>query len=187
MSKYLRLLLIGLVSGYLFIGCAAKDTGTGENQEQLDRMSEGGEANSEDGVDARIDGVNGQDGSADNELNRINELQVALGAVYFDFDIFSVKSNMEDVVEDNADKLKTDAYANTNIKLEGNCDEWGTDEYNYALGLKRAKSVKDYLVSEGVSTDRISIISFGESNPTCNDKNKACWNQNRRVETKLLP
>ena len=185
MSKYLRLLLIGLVSGYLFIGCAAKETGTGADA--INSLKEGGGANGENGVDARIDSVNGQDGSADNELNRINELQVALGAVYFDFDIFSVKSNMEDVVEDNADKLKTDAYANTNIKLEGNCDEWGTDEYNYALGLKRAKSVKDYLVSEGVSTDRISIISFGESNPTCNDKNKACWNQNRRVETKLLP
>ena len=185
MSKYLRLLLIGLVSGYLFIGCAAKETGTGADA--INSLKEGGGTNGENGVDARIDSVNGQDGSADNELNRINELQIALGAVYFDFDIFSVKSNMEDVVEDNADKLQTDAYANTNIKLEGNCDEWGTDEYNYALGLKRAKSVKDYLVSEGVSTDRISIISFGESNPTCSDKNKACWNQNRRVETKLLP
>ena len=185
MSKYLKMLLVGLLSSYLFIGCAGKETGTA--QEALDQMNEGGGANGANGVDSRIDGVNAQDGSVDNELNRISKLQVALGAVYFDFDVFKVKNKMEDVVEENAATLNTDEYANTNIKLEGNCDEWGTDEYNYALGLKRAKSVKDYLVSEGVSTDRISIISFGESNPTCGEKNKTCWNQNRRVETKLLP
>ena len=73
------------------------------------------------------------------------------------------------------------------IKVEGNCDEWGTDEYNYALGLKRAKSAKDALVRNGVSADRIAVVSFGESNPVCTDKTKACDAQNRRADFKVLP
>ncbi|MFA6756952.1 MAG: OmpA family protein, partial [Sulfurospirillaceae bacterium] len=76
---------------------------------------------------------------------------------------------------------------NLSIKVEGNCDEWGTDEYNYALGLKRAKSVKDALIAEGVPSDRIMVVSYGESNPVCSESNKDCWAKNRRAEFKLLP
>ena len=83
-----------------------------------------------------------------------------------------------------AGKLKAGS-ANDTIKLEGNCDEWGTDEYNYALGLKRAKSVKDTLVAHGVSESNLKLISYGESNPTCTEKNEACWSKNRRVEFKI--
>ncbi|MDU5325453.1 OmpA family protein, partial [Campylobacter ureolyticus] len=73
-----------------------------------------------------------------------------------------------------------------NVKVEGNCDEWGTDEYNYALGLKRAKSVKDALVANGVRADRISVVSYGESNPVCKDKSKSCDAQNRRDEFRVF-
>ena len=74
-----------------------------------------------------------------------------------------------------------------NIILEGNCDEWGSDEYNFALGLKRAEAVKKAIVAEGVDASRVSMVSFGESSPTCTDKTKECWAQNRRVDFKLLP
>jgi peptidoglycan-associated lipoprotein len=63
----------------------------------------------------------------------------------------------------------------------------GTDEYNYALALKRAKSVKESLATYGVDSSRIMIVSFGESNPACKESNKACWDKNRRAEFKLLP
>ena len=78
-------------------------------------------------------------------------------------------------------------YNALKIKLEGNCDEWGTDEYNYALGLKRAKSAKDALIADGIDENKIMLISFGESNPLCNDKNSKCWKMNRRVDYRLLP
>jgi len=76
--------------------------------------------------------------------------------------------------------------AGTTIKIEGNSDEWGTDEYNYALGLKRAKAVKDSLVMDGIAAQGISVVSFGESNPVCSEKNSACWQKNRRSEHKLV-
>jgi peptidoglycan-associated lipoprotein len=90
-------------------------------------------------------------------------------------------------IEANAELFKRADAAGLSIKIEGNCDEWGTDEYNYALGLKRAKSVKDALVAQGVSESRIMVVSFGESNPACSQSNKDCWAQNRRAEFKLLP
>jgi peptidoglycan-associated lipoprotein len=71
------------------------------------------------------------------------------------------------------------------IKIEGNCDEFGTDEYNYALGLKRAKAVKDSLAAQGVSTGKTVIVSFGESSPVCTEPNDTCYDRNRRVDIRL--
>ena len=70
------------------------------------------------------------------------------------------------------------------IKVEGNSDEFGTDEYNYALGLRRAKAVKDSMVSRGVPAKKIKVISYGESNPVCEDGTKDCYQQNRRADYK---
>jgi peptidoglycan-associated lipoprotein len=68
-----------------------------------------------------------------------------------------------------------------NITIEGHCDERGTNEYNLALGEKRAKSAMDYLVSLGVSSSRMGMITYGEENPVCVQKNEACWQKNRRA------
>jgi len=68
------------------------------------------------------------------------------------------------------------------IRIEGNCDEFGTDEFNYALGLKRAKAVKALLVSNGIPASKISVVSYGESNPTCRGHKAACHAKNRRAE-----
>ncbi len=106
--------------------------------------------------------------------------------IFFGFDKFSLTSDMLERVKSNA-AVFAKTKATDKIKLEGNCDEWGTDEYNYALGLKRAKSVKDALVTEGINSDRIVLVSFGESNPLCTAKTKECWKLNRRVENKILP
>ena len=103
-------------------------------------------------------------------------------SVYFAFD----KSNL-----DASSKTLLDAYAawlnsnNVNTTIEGNCDERGSREYNLALGQRRADSVKDYLVSQGVSSSRIDTVSFGEEKPECTGSGEACWAQNRRAE--VLP
>ena len=107
--------------------------------------------------------------------------------VYFDFDKFNIKGDMQPVINTNAGLFNQSEAQALSVKIEGNCDEWGTDEYNYALGLKRAKAAKDALVKQGVAADRIMVVSYGESNPVCTDKTKACDAQNRRAEFKVLP
>lgn len=114
----------------------------------------------------------------------INGKKVLIENIYFGFDKYDLSESAKAKVEANSDKLSP-LKANTTVKLEGNTDEWGTDEYNYALGLKRAVTVKDALVSNGLKTN-ISVVSYGESNPVCTDKTKKCWQANRRVEHLLV-
>ncbi len=116
----------------------------------------------------------------------MSDIESELSTVYFDFDKFSISSKAESKITKAAELGKTGASA-YNLKLEGNCDEWGSDEYNFALGLKRASSVKKALVAEGIDASRISMVSYGESNPVCEDKTQDCYSKNRRVDFKLLP
>lgn len=110
---------------------------------------------------------------------------VVLDKVYFDFDRFDLRGDMFDVVRTNAALITTKAKS-ASIVLEGNSDEWGSDEYNQALGLKRAKAVKDALVDQGLDADKITIKSFGESNLVCTEKTPECDALNRRVEFKVI-
>ena len=102
--------------------------------------------------------------------------------VYFDFDKYDLTSKANDTITRNAGVTKS--IANNGLTVEGHTDEWGSDEYNYALGLKRANSVKDVLVANGV-TANVALVSLGESSPVCTEKTKDCWAKNRRVEHEL--
>ena len=72
------------------------------------------------------------------------------------------------------------------IRIEGNTDERGSDEYNLALGQRRAASAKKYLVDHGVDAGRIDIVSYGEERPACTDHAETCWQQNRRDDFRIL-
>jgi peptidoglycan-associated lipoprotein len=105
--------------------------------------------------------------------------------VLFEFDSYDLRGNARDVLRGNADWLKSNPSAR--IEVEGHCDERGTSEYNLALGAKRSQTAKDYLVSLGISPDRISTISYGEEIPACTEPNENCWGQNRRARFVVVP
>ncbi|WP_258864919.1 OmpA family protein [Helicobacter sp. MIT 14-3879] len=121
--------------------------------------------------------------SSENEYNTENTN--SLYSVYFGFDKFIVEGNKNiDTIKNNA---KLIINSGSNVRVEGNTDEWGSDEYNYALALKRASSVKDALIGNNVPSNKIELVSYGESKPKCTDKTKQCWKENRRVDFVLTP
>jgi peptidoglycan-associated lipoprotein len=99
--------------------------------------------------------------------------------IHFDFDKYDIRPVDAKMLDGNASWLKSNP--NHLVLIEGHCDERGTNEYNLALGERRAKSTMNYLVSQGVQASRITIISYGEERPACNQKNEECWAQNRRA------
>ena len=99
--------------------------------------------------------------------------------VFFDFDRSAIRDEQKAALNDNAGWLKANSGAK--IILEGHCDERGTAEYNLALGERRAKAVKDYLVGTGIAADRISTISYGEERPFVLGHDESAWKWNRRA------
>ena len=101
--------------------------------------------------------------------------------VFFNYDSSDLDSDAQELLQDQVAWLKQ--YSDVSVIVEGHCDERGTREYNLALGEKRAQSVKNYLISLGVSTDRISTISYGKERPAVVGSNDGAWAQNRRSVT----
>jgi peptidoglycan-associated lipoprotein len=99
--------------------------------------------------------------------------------VYFDFDKYDIRPDDAKILDGNATWLKSNA--NNLVLIEGHCDERGTNEYNLALGERRAKATMNYLVAQGVQANRITIISYGKERPVCSEKNESCWQKNRRA------
>jgi peptidoglycan-associated lipoprotein len=97
---------------------------------------------------------------------------------YFDYDKADIRSDAREALSKTADFLK--GHPNIKATIEGHCDERGSTEYNLGLGDRRANAVKQYLVSLGVTADRLSVVSFGKEKPFCTDHNEPCWQQNRR-------
>jgi peptidoglycan-associated lipoprotein len=103
--------------------------------------------------------------------------------IYFDYDKSEIKADAKAVLEKKAAWLR--ANPSYKVKIEGNCDDRGTNDYNLALGDRRAKAAQKYLNALGISMDRMSTISYGEEKPTCTEKNEKCWSKNRRDDFKL--
>lgn len=102
-----------------------------------------------------------------------------VGDVFFDYDKFALSADSRSALENNARQLR-DA-SSFDIVIEGHCDERGTNAYNLALGEKRAKAAKDYLVSLGVSPRRVTTVSYGEERPFEKGNNERAWAKNRRA------
>lgn len=101
--------------------------------------------------------------------------------VYFDFDQDTIRPDAKEVLMTHAARLKG---TSTKATLEGHADERGTREYNMALGERRAKAVRDFLVIQGVAKSQLDVVSYGEERPADPASNEAAWAKNRRVEIK---
>ena len=107
------------------------------------------------------------------------ERQGLLGHIYFDFDKYELKPDARQRLAKNADFMK--ANPEFIFTIEGHCDERGTNDYNIALGDRRANSTQAYLVSLGIPASRLRLISYGEEKPICMESSESCWSRNRRA------
>ncbi len=109
----------------------------------------------------------------------------ALKGIHFGFDKYDIRPDDAKILDENANWIK--ANPDGLILIEGHCDERGTDEYNLALGERRAKATLNYLVAQGVPADRLTPISYGKERPRCAEQTEACWAENRRAQFLVKP
>ncbi|MFQ6082718.1 MAG: peptidoglycan-associated lipoprotein Pal [Candidatus Aminicenantia bacterium] len=114
------------------------------------------------------------------ELNKEQPLEM----VHFDFDRYNIREDAKPVLEKNADWLRT--HLTVEFLIEGHCDERGTEEYNLALGERRAKATMNYLVALGISPGRIRTISYGKSQPLDLGHDEIAWQKNRRAQFVII-
>ena len=107
----------------------------------------------------------------------------ALKTIHFDYDKSDIKEGDRASLQGIADFMK--AFPAAKLEIEGHCDERGTNEYNLALGNRRAAAALAYLKTLGVDEARFTTISYGKEKPLCTEAKEACWSQNRRAEFKL--
>ena len=114
-----------------------------------------------------------------NTMSAEEEFKANVQDIFFDYDTDELRNDAQATLSKNASYLAS--HTNVRIVIGGYCDERGSDEYNLALGQRRADSTKNALVTAGVGADRIRVISYGKEKPFCSESNEACWQQNRRA------
>ncbi len=117
----------------------------------------------------------------DQETVPAPEPGIALTTIYFDFDRYDIRPDQRGPLAENARTLETRTDW-SRVTIEGHCDERGTNEYNMALGQRRADSVKNYLVNYGIPKAKLSTVSYGEERPVDPGHNEEAWARNRRAE-----
>lgn len=110
--------------------------------------------------------------------------QITDGIVYFDFDKYDIKAEYRDMLQQKAELMKQ--FPSIRVRIEGNCDERGTQEYNLALGERRARAAYEYMIRLGVSADQLDVISYGKERPAVAGSGEAVWAQNRRDEFNVI-
>jgi peptidoglycan-associated lipoprotein len=167
-KRVLFLALIVSMCLFVFWGCPKKSEVSSTEPQQETAGAAGEKAGTEKAA------AGAKEGSAEKAGVAVKGLE----PIYFDFDKSFVRNDAKAVMKANAAWLK--ANPKVNIKIEGNCDDRGTKEYNQALGQRRAAAAKKYLTDLGVSAKRISLISYGKEKPACTDATESCWQKNRR-------
>lgn len=178
------LLIVSLI-GFIAVGCSKQEPVIDENAQTA---TSGATQTVNEGTakvtDSAIEKIDAQ---SKDIATQLEEAQNSISNIYFRFDKYDLTEDQEQALKGNFGILQK-INVDFRVRIEGNCDEWGTDEYNYALGLKRAQTVKDALIAEGLQEEIIELTSYGEGDPVCQENNRNCWAKNRRVHfTLLLP
>ena len=170
----IKKILLSVLLAFFITACATKPKDSADT-------SGSGSSSSSSSVSSSSD--SGSDDSGDGIVPGSQEdLIVNVGdRVFFGYDSSELDSDAQELLQDQVAWLKQ--YSDVSVTIEGHCDERGTREYNLALGEKRAQSVKNYLISLGVSESRVSTISYGKERPAVIGSNDGAWSQNRRSVT----
>ena len=157
----LKKLLLLVVAGFFLASCAATNTDQGGDVDAASSSSASG---------------------GDITAGTQEDLIVNVGdRVFFEFDSSELTVDAQATLDAQAAWMQQ--YPDTSITIEGHADERGTREYNLALGERRANAAKDYLITYGISADRISVISYGKERPVDSGSNPLSWSKNRRSVT----
>ena len=163
-SKIAKVVAVVSLGAMLAMGCSSKKT-TGVNG--ADGTSGIGTGN-----------IGGTDDKALSSGSLGSNEKGPLSDIHFAYNEYTIEPQDGSVLRSNASWLQNNGQ--TRVQVEGHCDERGSEEYNIALGAKRAQAAKDYLVTLGIPGSRISTISYGKELPACQDHDESCWAQNRR-------
>jgi peptidoglycan-associated lipoprotein len=176
MKKVFWVLLLGL----LVLGCSQKrvatDMGTEEGTPpESQEKTVAGEMQGQETIPD--EGVSSEEVAP--ETTPAAQAAVTFEDIHFAFDSYAIRPDARPMLDNLSHWLSGNGDAR--VLIEGHCDERGTNEYNLALGDRRAASVKEYLVASGVSAKKIETISYGEEKPLCEEAAESCWSRNRRA------
>lgn len=184
-SKLLILAGLVIIIGLLAIGCAKKPEPVPEpegptpeelEQARLDSIAEVERLAAER---AAAEEAARREAEERARLEAEQAAKASLKVIYFDFDKSNLRPDAREAAEFNAGVLAQ--YTDWSVLIEGHCDERGTDEYNLALGERRAVTVKDFFIDYGIDVTRITTVSFGEERPMDSGHNEDAWAKNRRA------
>ena len=165
-------------------GCAKKQIKTTEEAPaSKERKAEESAAQKKEVVEDKLYTAK-KEGDIASETEKITAEEAIARDVLFDFDQYDIRPDARPILDSVAAWMN--GHKGTSITIEGHCDERGTNEYNLALGEKRAKAAREYLSLLGVSSGRISLMTYGEERPVCTQSSEECWQKNRRAHFVLV-
>src|SRR5258708_2178633 len=164
LAKAMTMAVARVVVMLVMAGCSKKPAPIGAENPGANQLGEGGTGGSTTTQEDWEKGTIGRGGP--------------LSDIHFGYNDYTIGDQDGSVLKSNASWLQ--AHPQAKVQVEGYCDERGSEEYNIALGAKRAQAGKDYLATLGISESRMSTISYGKELPVCTEHDESCWSQNRR-------
>jgi peptidoglycan-associated lipoprotein len=182
MKKMLAIVLFGLLA----VGCAKKAVSTDAGEMGTEGTVTQEKSTSADGAGKAAGQGTGAEGVSEQEMATQKSFEKVFAGtdgetysdVYFDYDAYNIKKEYEPVLVRLSNWMLSSGKG---VLVEGHCDDRGTNEYNIALGDRRASSIKQFLVSSGIAATKIETVSYGEEKPQCAEKVESCWWRNRRA------